>query len=216
MWKGKTNAFVNILKLFCFKYDHDLFLLYYFVICQKYLWIVEIPCAYFEVISKGGCYLLLIGNLVFISGSKVSFLLQWNEPKDDNSTKVEQLLLPDLKTRVHFTVIWWALYVLFKRKNNDFQLAFFKNSFTGNLRASAVKNVRFTSSSSCHSSTHNWMCRNWYSLASNEINTFWSGSPTVDDDGLYHLSLQLRLRLPGWNRNLSAIYATQKGGFAPL
>ena len=164
LWKGKNNAFVNIFKLFCFKYDHDRFFLRYFVICQKYLWIVEIPCPYFKVISKGGCY-LLTGNLVFISGSEVSFLRQRNEPKDDSSTKVTQLLLPDLKTKVHFTVIWQEHYRYYsKGRMTIFNQAFIKNSFTGNLGASAIKNAHSTSSSSYCSSTHSWTCTNRHIL----------------------------------------------------
>lgn len=40
-------------------------LLRYFAICQKCLWIVEMTCPYFKVISKEGCYLIPMGISCF-------------------------------------------------------------------------------------------------------------------------------------------------------
>lgn len=162
--------FVNI-KLFCFKYEYDLFLLCYFVICQKYLWIVEIPCPYFKVISKRDCYLLLIGNLIFISRLKVSIFIavKWNKRWQFQS---EIAFITSFKNqnRFHYNMKR-ALYLLFRRKNDSFQLNF-KRSFTGNLRVSRILDVHFIRNS-YHSSSL-WFNQHKLLLDAKEykINTF--------------------------------------------
>lgn len=113
------------------------FLLCYFAICQKYLWIVEMPCLYFKVISKEGCYLLLIGISCFHFWIKslIFSAMKWTKTWQFNNNEVANYLtIPKfkIKSAFHYNMVR-AVYIyyskgsisiLFEAKCDNFQNSF--------------------------------------------------------------------------------------------